>query len=157
MQQTSKYQFNLVENTDDFSPAPLNQNMEKVEEELEGIEESLTEGLAEVMANLGSGGHNARIAYGSYVGTGTYGQSNPNTLTFGFRPVVVILTGSTEFYMDPPVLLRPMPTLPGPDGSMAINLTWGDTNLSWYAVNSANSQGNTNGATYYYVAIGSAE
>ena len=32
MQQTSKYQFNLVEGSDDFSPTPLNQNMEKVEE-----------------------------------------------------------------------------------------------------------------------------
>ena len=36
MQQTSKYQFNLVDTTDDFSPEPLNQNMEKVEEALKG-------------------------------------------------------------------------------------------------------------------------
>ena len=30
----------------------------------------------------------ARIETGSYVGTGTYGASNPNTLTFGFVPKV---------------------------------------------------------------------
>ena len=36
MQQTSKYQFKLIEGTDDFSPTPLNDNMEKVEEALEG-------------------------------------------------------------------------------------------------------------------------
>ena len=36
MQQTTKYQFNLVDATDDFSPDPLNQNMEKVEEALAG-------------------------------------------------------------------------------------------------------------------------
>ena len=52
MQHTSKYQFKLIEGTDDFSPAPLNQNMEKVEEELEGIEESLAEGLAEMRAEV---------------------------------------------------------------------------------------------------------
>ena len=32
MQQTTKYQFNLVVATDDFSPDPLNQNMGKVKE-----------------------------------------------------------------------------------------------------------------------------
>ena len=35
MQQTSKYQFKLIEGTDDFSPTPLNDNMEKVEEALD--------------------------------------------------------------------------------------------------------------------------
>ena len=30
-----------------------------------------------------------RIETGSYVGTGTYGQANPNTLTFGFKPKFV--------------------------------------------------------------------
>ena len=154
MQQTTKYQFNLVDTTDDFSPEPLSQNMEKVEEALEGIEESLTEGLAEVMANLGSGGQNARVAYGSYTGTGTYGASSPNTLTFGFAPAVVVLTAATSNYQDPTLLLRPMPTLPGPDGSMAIQMTWGENGLSWYAGNSAISQGNADGTTYYYVAIG---
>lgn len=34
-----------------------------------------------------------KIATGSYVGTGTYGQSNPNTLTFGFVPKLVFISG----------------------------------------------------------------
>ena len=42
MQQTSKYQFNLVEGSDDFSPTPLNQNIEKIEETLEGMETALS-------------------------------------------------------------------------------------------------------------------
>ena len=78
MQQTSKYQFNLVEGSDDFSPAPLNQNMEKVEEELEGIEES----LATVMESVD--GH--KIAVGSYRGSG--GTKNVN---LGFTPSMVIV------------------------------------------------------------------
>ena len=42
MQQTSKYQFNLVESGDAFSPAPLNDNMEKVEAALENAEAAQT-------------------------------------------------------------------------------------------------------------------
>lgn len=34
----------------------------------------------------------ARIATGSYTGTGTYGASNPNSLTFEFAPKIVLLT-----------------------------------------------------------------
>lgn len=33
-----------------------------------------------------------QIQTGSYVGTGTYGKSNPNSLTFDFAPDVVLLT-----------------------------------------------------------------
>ena len=39
MQQTSKYQFNLVDATDDFSPDPLNQNAEKTETLIAGVED----------------------------------------------------------------------------------------------------------------------
>ena len=35
----------------------------------------------------------AKIEVGSYVGTGTYGSSNPNTLTFGFEPKIVFVVG----------------------------------------------------------------
>ena len=72
MQQTSKYQFNLVDTTDDFSPAPLNQNAQKTEAALVAMEESLTgqieemEGsLASLAANVGTAGKTARIAWGS--------------------------------------------------------------------------------------------
>lgn len=40
---------------------------------------------------LGRLGDGARIATGSYVGTGTYGSGNPNTLTFEFEPKIVIV------------------------------------------------------------------
>lgn len=34
-----------------------------------------------------------QIETGSYVGTGTYGQANPNSLTFGFEPKLVFISG----------------------------------------------------------------
>ena len=35
-----------------------------------------------------------KVETGSYVGTGTYGSSNPNSLTFGFVPKLVVITGN---------------------------------------------------------------
>ena len=99
MQQTSKYQFNLVEGSDDFSPAPLNQNAQKTEAALVAMEESLTgqieemEGsLASLAANVGTAGKTARIAWGSYTGTGIGLGCSPTCwrgigcLTTGRRP-----------------------------------------------------------------------
>ena len=45
--------------------------------------------IAELQAAAGGG---AKIATGSYTGTGTYGASNPCSLTFDFVPLVVILS-----------------------------------------------------------------
>lgn len=43
---------------------------------------------------LGQIGGAARIETGSYVGTGTYGSSNPNSLTFGFAPKLFSIYGT---------------------------------------------------------------
>lgn len=40
---------------------------------------------------LGKLGDKARVQMVSYVGTGTYGKSNPNSLTFDFAPKIVII------------------------------------------------------------------
>ena len=54
MQQTTKCQFNLVDTTDDFSPAPLNQNAQKTEAALVAMEESLTGQIEEMEGSLAS-------------------------------------------------------------------------------------------------------
>ena len=38
-----------------------------------------------------------QMAAGTYTGTGTYGEDNPNSLTFGFEPMLVIVT-SYRYY-----------------------------------------------------------
>ena len=45
--------------------------------------------LADFLSTIMTGG--AKIQTGSYVGTGTYGASNPCSLTFDFEPVVVLV------------------------------------------------------------------
>ena len=158
MQQTTKYQFNLVDSTDDFSPTPLNQNMEKVEEELEGLEEALASEVETVMDNLGTIGHNLRIQTGSYVGTGTYGQSNPKSLTFDLYPVVVMIAAATDGHAIPPcILMRGIPISifsAGSLGSDALYVTWGEHSVSWYSKSSTFSHANEDGATYRYLVLG---
>ena len=55
--------------------------------------ESPSSGLYDVLGNLLLTLPGVQIETGSYVGTGTYGSSNPNSLTFGFEPKLVILNG----------------------------------------------------------------
>ena len=43
-----------------------------------------------------------QYAEGTYVGTGTYGENNPTSITFGFKPLLVIVQakGQTSIYND---------------------------------------------------------
>ena len=114
------------------------------------------------------------IETGSYVGTGTSGSSNPNTLTFGFEPHVVFVAGMSNsnpgtggddnvevglFFPD--ILQEAYKAssyfLIGRSGSQYYCAKFEDaTNtLSWYYYASgASSQLNYSGKTYFYVAIG---
>ena len=154
MQQTSKYQFKLIEGTDDFSPTPLNDNMERVEEEFQSVEQALT-GIQE---ELGTAGHNLRVVDGSYTGTGTYGQSNPMQLTFELHPVVVMIVCTSSLYATPPcTMMRPVPCsifAAGGTGSLALYVTWGEHTVSWYCPTDSTNHVNTEGDTYHYLALG---
>ena len=177
MQQTSKYQFNLVDTTDDFSPAPLNQNMEKVEEELSGLSTALTQGLGEVedsvsaledsvdtqlaavMANLGTAGKTARIAWGTYLGDDNCGPEHPSTLTCDFYPVLVLIqghsTGGTG-NASTAVLLRGA-TYGGRTHEYQgrVRMTWTDTSVSWYSEgNDEWDQLNFSGGIFAYLIVG---
>lgn len=101
-----------------------------------------------------SGG--VQIATGSYVGTGTYGVNNPNSLTFGFDPKFLLVSrggygfdssnsfgwiyGLTETIGD------------FNDGYSVVSLS-GRT-ISWYNTMNAESQRNYLNYTYYYLAGG---
>lgn len=104
----------------------------------------------------------AKIDTGSYIGTGTYGVSNPCSLTFGFSPSILIITG----------FMKSSGTSIGGNGSVVMNTSYGSygesyseysisgtvvangNQVQWYSENSASEQMNTDGSTYYYVAIG---
>ena len=162
MQHTSKYQFKLIEGTDNFSPAPLNQNAQKTEAALVAMEESLTgqieemEGsLASLAANVGTAGKTARIAWGSYTGTGTYGASAPTVFSCDFYPVLLVAEWENYEYGHPLVLLNGVTVMPTVFGSYhAVSVAWTSRQVSIYSTTAADVQFNMEGATYHYMILG---
>ncbi len=122
---------------------------------------------------LGKLGDKARVQVVSYVGTGTYGSSNPNSLTFDFAPKVVLFLrgykkGSTQFnylygsYGDDSLVIvtadlsETFSTYNG-FGRYSSAYAKKDTTghvISWYNTHDANSQANATGCTHYFLAIG---
>lgn len=103
-----------------------------------------------------------KIEVGSYVGTGTYGQANPNTLTFGFVPKLVWICEANTRYIS---------TSAGYNGLWFVSWSYlsylldsGTTvtryaslsgkTLSWYESSSAFNQLNDSEKVYTYIAIG---
>ena len=117
-----------------------------------------------------------RLATGSYAGTGTYGTSNPNTLTFPFEPKLVIVTGrtnTTSDYQSMGIFVQGAQWTFGAGAGTALNttvssgnnganqITWNGNTISWYTLCTATTanykpaaQLNSSGRTYYYIAIG---
>lgn len=124
-------------------------------------------------------GYVANIQTGSYIGTGVYGSSNPNSITFGFVPKIV-WCGRNVFQAT---------TFRGPSGAdfgyigMLITsflttsytkdvgfgysarnldnrygvfgkLSADGKTISWYSTESESTQYNESGKTYYWLAIG---
>ena len=96
----------------------------------------------------------AKIATGSYVGTGTYGASNPNTLTFEFEPKIIIIGNDRggvyiNFYFWGAVGMN------GANNFAAENIvSTSNFTISWYHPSDVSGQLNASGITYNYIAIG---
>ena len=109
-----------------------------------------------------------KIAIGSYVGTGTYGSSNPNTLTFGFEPKIVFLSvdSSASAFSETGFMffIRNQSGSPSwyfyNSAYVGRTITWSGNTLSWYTLagnpNNApdRQQFNVSGHRYCYVALG---
>ena len=116
-----------------------------------------------LLNNLGA----ARIQTGSYVGTGTYGSSNPCSLTFDFMPQLFILFGkanSNANYRNMIIAIKGGTQLAFMIGSgsnpaaaegsnVGLTFSWGSSTLNWYATN-LNYQLNASGVTYNWLAAG---
>lgn len=96
----------------------------------------------------------AKIAIGSYTGTGTYGVSNPNTLIFDFNPKIVLIayTGKAGYL----IAIREAEQALGWNGNEGINLylEWGENSLLWHSTSGALRQFNSVGDIYPYLALG---
>lgn len=112
---------------------------------------------------LGQLGDKVRIATGSYTGTGTYGENNPNRLTFDFVPRFFTV-GSLETISDGSGYVHSVGRgyiMLIINGGLALgyNLSSnyckldGNT-ISWYAYDNADDQFNSSGKKFGYIAIG---
>ena len=103
----------------------------------------------------------ARSQSGSYVGTGTYGPSNPCSITFSFKPKIVIFPNNTVHNARGKSMIAVdslTTSYQDVDGTLGYKVhakfdTTTNT-LYWYSSENEAHQLNTGGATYYWVAIG---
>ena len=112
--------------------------------------------------HLGVLGDKTSIETGSYVGTGTYGSGNPNTLTFRFEPKFVHIQAgnigkedSSGFKFAFFVLgTKGFSIGPGSANELYnLNAKFDGNTLSWYLGNAA-QQLNTKSANYFFIALG---
>ena len=91
-----------------------------------------------------------KVITGSYVGTGTNGKNNPNSITFDFEPKLVILQG----YGTATMIRGASEAVYYTTTNHHLILTWSGNVLSWYCSDNATRQFNASGETYHWVAIG---
>ncbi len=115
---------------------------------------------------LGKLGDKARVQVVSYVGTGTYGSSNPNSLTFDFVPKILFIkddnegqyyicltlfgTRLTDTYKDY-TFFDATGNMNYPSASYARKK---GKNIQWYSLRNAYVQANGPGLKYIAIAIG---
>lgn len=105
-----------------------------------------------------------RIKTGNYIGTNTYGNSNPNSLVFEFEPKFILIFPNEEEgnALAPSGFVLMVNNAPVPaireDGSNVIGagwkITWAGNSVSWYSFESSYCQCNDQGTSYVYFAIG---
>ena len=110
----------------------------------------------DVFALIASG--RAKIEAGSYVGTGTKGESNPTEITFAITPkILVVYRADGYVYTIYPYTVGAdyLWTVIGNGSSpTACTATVTGTTVSWWTSANSSLQLNDSGTTYYYCAIG---
>ena len=96
---------------------------------------------------------NCQFYYATYVGTGTFGESAPNRLTFPHKPVFVHVAGNRAQCFSAVWNNPYAPDVHASGSSLVLNLTWSGNTLSWYMTNGAGRQFNEKGVTYYVCAV----
>lgn len=102
-----------------------------------------------------------KIEAGSYTGTGTYGASNPNRLTFNFEPKLLIImpnSDTSDSFFIAPYGRTLINTYMDNSNYGKVNMTWSGKTVSWYCTSDssydpAHGQMNGSGVTYYYIAV----
>ena len=157
MNATERLGLVLPEGSDYVNIETLNENFQKMDALVDLIEQR------------------AQVVSGSYIGTGTFGEGNPNVLEFPFKPLFIAIVyaeiKATEASWVPCLFVRPWgyntKTSTGNTAGKTVNnyVTWGNNSVSWYSKadsdgnvdpdrSSSTTQLNVSGTVYHYIAIG---
>ena len=119
MQQTEKYQFNLIEGSDPFSPEPLNANMEKTEA-------ALTAQAADTAAQFAA---LPKIHFQTYTG-----DAQPShTHAFPFKPKLVVFIPAFATSASNQALVQGQEggyRIGGFTGSPSFDVAWGENTVT---------------------------
>lgn len=150
---TENYGLSQWEKTDKVVMEDFNEDNAKIDAAIKAAEGRVDDlagtvsGLSPALSRKG----NCQIYSTTYVGSGPYGASNPNRLTFPGKPLLVLITdGKTADFLA---------LMPGGYGvnvggnSYQTIATWGSNYVSWYNNQSALIQKNGSNYTYYVVAF----
>lgn len=138
------YKKDPIEDGNDFFniKTMMNDNWDKIDEKVKAALDDIGDLQSEQV----------RIATGSYVGTGTYGASNPCSLTFDFAPKLLIVAIEDQGYLRGMIGYRPQSM------AFAIALWSGDVFTQWEnnSVKFYDNDGmfNSKNTQYHYLAIG---
>ena len=110
-----------------------------------------------------------QIETGSYVGTGTSGESNPNALTFSGKPMLVFITGKKSNDSNMIASIFPAHAMTEEYAGSIYGTWFASSNfysnpttmqarvvgnkMQWYCTNDVNQQLNESGVTYSYIAF----
>ena len=156
MEYTSKYHLPQWVESDRIMMEDFNQMCRDVEAGLESVKSESGTAVNSLMELIGSGGQNARVTWGSYVGNGTFGDGVETRLEFDIHPVVVFIGNDVNVSQPawPSILLRGVDSTKSDYEQLPCHVEWGDKSVSLSRGVSAERQNNVEGWTYYYVAIG---
>lgn len=98
--------------------------------------------------------HFCKIQTGSYMGTGQYGSSYKNSLTFDFAPKVILFRAAGGNIIVKPLLYKtPLEVII--DGQcLTCMVQWKNNTITWSSATSADFQLNATNKNYSYIAFG---
>lgn len=153
MTKTEHYNLSQWDASDPIRREDFNADNAAIDAAIKAVQTAAEDGQSTLETLIAAKG-NCKIAYGSYTGTGTFGKSNPNTLTFDFYPIVVLVGEQKNAGEIVGPMVRGQTETQ--TGSATNNIEWSDNGVSWYYGSSygESHQLNEEGTVYIYAAIG---
>lgn len=148
---TENYGLSQWEATDQVLRTEFNEDNAKADAALTSLRQK-TKNLESAISGFG----NCQIVYGSYTGSGLYGRDNPTTLSFEYKPILIVVhaksqSTSTNQRM---ILLRGAPWgfSSASNSNSYCYVTWKDNSVSWFNESHQDFQF-SNRSLYYYAAF----